>query len=225
MMSYFHALDLDDFYPCWNLSLDGRIWSPNYLAKIDPGVGGVHRPIEGLSIEELRQNGYQGGAITPRSTTLLIKAAILRQGQRMVDGYGNEILISEEERERILNLFDAELRIEEVRRSDYADRVSRLSCIWLADATQMGRQHLTNMLGPYVYITEVSISNCLSLSKVDTYWYDKFLESGDDDDIHRYWSGVAASNDATWEYLLDGEITVNDPQQIEYIRQHGTRRP
>ena len=224
-MTYLHAISLADFLPCNNFTIAGRIWSPNYLASIEPGLGAVHKPVENFSIEDLRQNGYQGGAVTPRSATILIKAAMLRQRLHMVDGHGNEILVSAQEKQRILELSEAELSLEQLRRSVYPDKVSRLSCLWLADANEEGAKHIRSMLGDQVYMISVKISNQLALSKVNTHWFDEFIRTGDMDCAHRYWAGNAAPHGGRWEYLLDGEIVISDPEQLEYIRSYESKLP
>lgn len=223
LMNYLHAISLDDFLPCHNFGFTGRIQSPNYLASIEPGLRAVHKPIEYFSIEDLRQNGYSGGAVTPRSAMVLIKAAILRRRLHMVDGYGNEIIVSENEKHRVLKLSELELLLEQLRRSFYPDKVSRLSCLWLADANEEGVRHIKSMLGDQVYIVNVEISNQLAFSKANTYWFDEFVRTGDMDYTHRYWVGESAPQGGRWEYLLDGEIVISDPEQLEYIRNNGCK--
>src|SRR5690554_5382913 len=224
-MSYLHAISLADFLPCNNFAIAGRIWSPNYLASIEPGLGAVHKPVENFSIEDLRQSGYQGGAVTPRSATILIRAAMLRRRLHMVDGHGNEILVSAQEKQRILELSEAELSLEQLRRSDYPDKVSRLSCLWLADANEEGANHIKSMLGDQIYMVNVKVSNQLALSKANTHWFDEFIRTADMDYAHRYWAGDAAPHGGRWEYLLDGEIVISDPEQLEYIRSYGSKLP
>lgn len=222
-MSYLHAINLADFLPCNNFAIGGRIWSPNYLASIEPGLGAVHKPVEAFSIDDLRQNVYQDCAVTPRSRRILIKAAMLRRGLLMVDEYGNKILISAQEKQLILDMSEAELSLEQLRRADYPDKVSRLSCLWLADANEEGVKHIKKMLGDQVYIVNVNISNRLALSKVNTHWFDEFIRTGDQEYAHRYWVGEAAPQKGSWEYLLDGEIVISDPEQLKYIRNYGSK--
>jgi hypothetical protein len=220
-MKFIHAIDLDNFYPCWNLRISGRLQTPNYMALIDPGLAENHKPVDYVSIDELRAWGIQNSSLTPRSGELVQKAAILRTYQRMMNGYGEEILISDEERKLLFRKSDAELEFERERRAMPSAKVSRLSCLWLAERTLEGAQHLRNMLGDKIYILNVQITGQLNLSRVDTSWYDAYGEEADAKYIERYWSGEPHSATAKWEYLLDGEIQVEGQEQLDYVKQHG----
>ena len=220
-MTYIHAIDLDNFYPCWNLKIDGKLRTPNYLAAIDPGLAKNHRNIDSYTIDELREYGPQDCGLTPRTIHSILKAAILRKGHKIVDGYDREILVSEESRNSIIEQADIELNFERVRRKYPNQQVSRLSCIWLAEHSEAGREHIKNMLGKDIYILSVRISNQLSLSKVDTAWFDAYCESHNSDFIDGYWSGASFSEHPKWEYLLDGEIEIENPDQLAYIKSNG----
>ena len=223
-MQYIHAIDLNDFYPCHNLRFTGRLQTPNFLAKIDHNLALTHKTIEQFSIDELRVNGTQECVVTPRTMNALFKAAILRRNQKMVNGYDEEILISAETRNSILKISEIELDFEEVRRLYPHQSVSRLSCLWLAERTQFGEKHIKKMLGD-VFILNVVITRKCAMSRVDTEWFDMYWNEQKTKYIESYWSGVPFSEKPKWEYLLDGEIQIEDNEQLEYVKQHGNIYP
>ena len=220
-MSFIHAIDLKDFYPCRNLIVSGYLWSPNYLAVIDQGIGQVHRTINEFSIEQLRREGPQSCGVTPRTARAIIKASLIRRGEKLYDGYGEEILLSEQEKQWILKASEVELRFEEIRRAQFSYRVSRLSCLWLAERTEAGKAHSRAMFGEDVFILDVRLGQTLNLSRADTTWFDFYWKELRDEYIGKYWSGAPCGDVSSWEYLLDGEIIADNEQQIEFIRNHG----
>lgn len=224
-MNFIHGVDLENWHLCWNLSLNGQLISPNYLAVIDSGIAAVQKPIEVFSIDELKLGDCQVGVITPRSALVLVKAAVLRSGQKMANGYGEVINISGDERSRILKMSDVELRFEEVRRNQYPDKVSRLSCLWVAERTNDGLAHLKQMFGPKIYIADVRIAAALKLTRADTYWFDEYWTHGQEEAIQRYWQGDASLGNPTWEYLLDGALALEDQSQLDYIKANGQKVP
>ena len=221
-MKYIHAIDLDNFYPCLNLRNDGKLRTPNFIAAIDSGFAAAHHPIEQVSIDDLRKNGPRQCGVTPRTGSAIIKAAILRRGQKMVNGYGKEILVTDETREFLMKCSDVELEFERVRREVSPNSVSRLSCLWLAERTPDGEQHIKNMLGNNIYILNVCVTRALNISRADTGWFDAYWDEGRPEYIVNYLSGEFFSSSLKWEYLLDGEIKVEDAEQLEYIKEHGT---
>lgn len=222
-MNYYHAIDLDNFFPCWNLGLDGKLRTPNFLSMIEPEIGKVHKSINEYSIDELSINGPDSSVLTPRTASAIIKGAILRRGQVLANGYGQVINISDDERSHILKCSDVELEFERIRREVLPESVSRLSCIWLAERTREGEDHIKKMLGYNVYLLQVAITHQVNLTRVDTGWFDSYWETGNEDDIRGYWSGEPFSSKQQWEYLLDGEIKVVNKEQLDYIKQHGTK--
>jgi len=220
-MSFIHAIELKDFYPCRNLTVSGCLWSPNYLAVIDQGIGQVHRTINEFSIEQLRMKGPQSCGVTPRTASAIIKASFIRRGEKLYDGYGEEILLSEQEKQWILKASEVELGFEEIRRAQFPYRVSRLSCLWLAERTEAGKAHIRAMLGEDVFILDVRLGQILNLSRADTKWFDLYWEETRDEYIWKYWSGEPCGDVSSWEYLLDGEIIADNEEQIEFIRNHG----
>jgi len=220
-MSFIHAIDLKDFYPCRNLTVSGCLWSPNYLAVIDPGIGQAHRTISEFSIEQLRMGGLQPCGLTPRTASSIIKASHITRGERLCDGHGQEIILSQHEKQWILKASEVELRFEEIRRAQFPDRVSRLSCLWLAERTEAGKAHVVAMFGEDVFILDVRLGRTLNLCRADTTWFELYWREVRDDCIEKYWSGMPYGDLSSWEYLLDGEIIADNAQQIEFIRNHG----
>jgi hypothetical protein len=219
LMEFIHAIDLDNFYTCHNLSIDGKLRTPNFLALIDAGISETHKTIDSISIEDLKIYGPQEcGVVTPRTCDAILIAAMLRSGQKMVNGFGEETLVSDDRRKFLLKSSEVELAFERVRRSISPQSVSRLSCIWLAERTPEGEQHIKVMLGPKVCVLKVRITSALNFSRTDTAWFDQYWQEDKPEYVARYWSGVPQSETPKWEYLLDGEIEVEDQQQLEIVK-------
>jgi hypothetical protein len=69
---------------------------------------------------------------------------------------------------------------------------------------------------------KVKIHSALRRTKTDTRWFDAYVENQKKDYILRYWSSDPfASDDASWEHLVEGAISAVDPSQIDHIRKHG----
>lgn len=220
-MQFIHAIDLRNWFPCYNLALNGRLCSPNALALIDEGVREQHQSIAETPIEDLAQGLHPPTAATPRAISDVIRAGILRSGQQIVNGYDQEEIMSEETRHDALRCSDVELLFEEVRREVAPNSPSRLSCLYLADCTEEGEIMLRNMLGCNVYVLQVRPVQTLGLVKVDSAWFDGYFESQDIEYARNYWRGLEKPEGGKWEYLFDGIIEVEDSEQIEYIRKNG----
>jgi hypothetical protein len=222
-MQFIHAIDLQNWYPCHNLVLSGCLHSPNALAFIDQGIGEQHQPIDNTPVEDLAQGLYPPSVITPRAMGEVVRAGILRNGQQIANGFNEVELISEETKRAALHCSDVELLFETVRRQVAPASPSRLSCLYLAERADVGEQMLRNMLGQNVYILRVVPLVSLQLARVDSAWFDDFFESRDPENVRKYWLGQQMGEVGRWEYLFDGVIKAEDPEQIEHIRKHGAR--
>lgn len=40
--TYLHGININDWYPCWNLSLSGSLFSPDYVAQVDSAISQLH---------------------------------------------------------------------------------------------------------------------------------------------------------------------------------------
>lgn len=217
-MEFIHAIDLCDFYPCHNIGVDGRLCTPNFIALADPkGVGLCQKRIDDHPINDLRHGKVQLGVVTPRLVAVGIEAASLRNDIKIVDGYGRETLYSEEGRAEKIKRADIELDFEQHRRQHYPEKVSRLTCIYLAERTAAGVNLIHSMLGPEVEILDVKISVCLSITKADVSWYDEYVLNPEQEYIENYWSGMQFSEKETWEYLFDGCIEIEDKSLLTVL--------
>ncbi len=221
-MKYVHAIDLGNPHPCWNLRVSGgRLQTPNFIARIDSGIAETHRHIGNISLEELRTVGPQGNVVTPRTGHVLMKAAMLRNHVSHLDGYGQEVLVSPETRNELLRLADQELEFERVRRVAGGNLVSRISCLWLAERNEQGISHVRSMLGDHVYFLDVAITCNLALTRTDTSWFDAYWNEPREEFAQGYWSQSPFGNTPNWEYLLDGEIVVENPEQLAHVINNG----
>lgn len=214
---YAHGIDIDDFYPCWNLSLCGTLWSPDFAAHNDAGLRAVHTPLREISLEDLQNGNFQSGVLAPRAANTIFLAAFLRQNRAVTDGLGSIVHYGEEVRANILKKADIELEFENVRRRKSPESATRLSSIYLADNSEVGIKHIENMLGSAIFVIRVSILSAKRLTRADTRWFDLYIEDEDIAFIENYWRGIP-SECPKWEYLLDGAIQMTDQSQLEEIR-------
>lgn len=222
-MQFIHAIDLANPFPCHNLSINGRLFSPNALASVDPGVMAVHQPLSEVSIVDLSNGQLPSSAVSPRAIGEIIRPGILRNNMQIANGFNEVELISAETKQDAIQCSDVELEFERVRRIVAPTATSRLSCIYLAERSQSSIDMLKVMLGRHVYILDVKIVFQLSLTKVDSAWFDSYFETQNPIDVSNYWLGIEKPGGGKWEYLLDGAIEVEDPLQLIHIRQHGAK--
>jgi hypothetical protein len=218
---FIHGIDLGDWYPCWNLALAGRLWSPDSMALIDPGLAASHQPLRDVPIDVLSTTGVPQGVPTPRATWYVWAAAWVRQGGHVGIDAANTRWLPQDKLERILRLGDIELAFEEARRRQLPEGPSRLASLYLADDSDQGRAHVRRMLGT-VFILRVTVPWALRVARVDTKWFDLYCQESKTEYLQNYWASVAFdTTSASWEYLVDGMIQVSDPADIEYIRKFG----
>jgi hypothetical protein len=220
-MEFIHGIDLGDWFPCYNLGLNGQLMSPNALALLDKGIGEIHRLIDDTPLEDLALGLHPPSAVTPRAAGEVIRAGILRQGLKIANGFNEVERMSEETKRDALRSSDVELTFERVRREVAPSAASRFSCLYLAERSAKGEAMLRTMLGHNIYILRVRPILTLRLIKVDAEWFDGFFETNDVEDARRYWAGLEKPGGNNWEYLFDGVLELEDPMQIEYVRKHG----
>lgn len=221
---FIHGVDLDDWYPCYNLALSGRLLSPDFLAVVDPGVAATHRRIRDTPLEELRDKGLPVGAPTPRATWCVFAAAIARSGGRVGIGTTHTQWFSTQEAESFRKRGDIELAFEESRRSIAPDAPSRLSSLYVAEDSEAGRTHVRRMLGKHIHIVRVSVPVAARAHRGDTAWFDHYCLSPNPAYIENYWrSEPAGSDSGTWEILVDGVVQVDDAAGLEHLRKVGAQ--
>ena len=220
--TYLHGIDINNWYPCWNLSLSGRLDSPDFMALCDSGLKEKHVSVNDVSIDFLMTCGLPIGALTPRAGWYVWAAAIIRNGGHVGIGQIDTKWINREDRDSIITIGNVEIEFERVRREMFPASVSRLSCLWVAEDNQIGDAHIRTMLGPNIFILKVKIPAAINVAKVNTLWFDAYRRENKRDFIENYWKSIPEQEDTqTWEYLVDGRIEACDEKDLEYIRQHG----
>jgi hypothetical protein len=210
---YIHGVDLNNGYQCRNLSLSGKLFSPDYVAAVDAGVHECHRSIRDTDIALIEKGHVPPGAYTPRRLWFIQAAAQIRVGAFKEWSAVSASHFSDLEAENISKMGAVELAFERRRREVAPDAVSRVSCLYLADDDEFGHRHLRRMLGSKFHIIKVRIPLAIRLTKCDTAWFDEYWHKADSQYADNYWKGVARDPaKPTWEYLLDGMIQANDPE-------------
>ena len=129
---------------------------------------------------------------------------------------------SETDSEQIVKFGQAEIDFERRRREIAPNAASRLSCLYMADDDEFGRNHLQRMLGYNIHILRVRVPLAIRVSKCDTKWFDEYCDSQDIKCIDNYWKDISMNPKyPTWEYLVDGMIEANDPGGMEYLLKNG----
>jgi len=96
----------------------------------------------------------------------------------------------------------------ERRRRDIApEAASRYGCLWVAEDSNRGKEHIKDMF-PNACILEARISRMFRVTKCDTRWFDGYILTGASDSIDRYWSGTPMiEGKAKWEFLVEGALS------------------
>ena len=219
---FIHGVDLNDGYPCWNLSLSGKLYSPDYVAAVDQGVYDCHKSIRDTDIELIEKGYTPQGAVTPRGVWFIQASRQIRLGEYDKWSTTSPTHLSENDSEQIVKFGQVEIDFERRRREVAPDAVSRLSCLYVADNDEFGRGHLKRMLGYDIHILRVRVPLAIRVSRCDTKWFDEYWDNKDIKAIDNYWSGICRdSGNPSWEYLVDGMIEVNDPDGMKYLLSNG----
>jgi hypothetical protein len=223
--TFLHALQLDNWVACHNLSNSGSLVTPNLLGASDPGLLPTHRHIDEISIEELRSCGPTGNALAPRVAKYVIPSAIWDSGLTMVDGYGNAVETADGKRMNTIDMRDTEIAFEAGRRRYAPTSASRWSCIWLADDSAEGEAVVRSMFGQSsrIRLVKMRITHQLALTRADSRWFDDYRYSRKGGCIENYWSQVPHPDGPLWEWLVDGRVELVDPDDWAFIRDNGRR--
>ena len=218
---YSHGINLGNWFPCWNLSLNGRLLSPDFAALCDPGLAEAHKSVHDQSVDYLRSQGLPQGTMSPRAAWYVNAAALIRRGGHVEIGAENTKWLTRGEMDEILALSDIELELEEIRRKTSLEAASRLCSLWVAEDSDVGHAHIRSMLGPDTFIFQVSIVAAIRFSKLDTRWFDLYCSTRNEEYAVNYWKGVPSSNSQTWEFLVEGCIEACETRDLDHIRKHG----
>ena len=219
-LTYVHGVRADDEHwpDVWNFSLAGTRGSVGLLNAVE----GQTLPGE-ADLEVLRgAPSAWPGMFMSGFLVVVWQGAIVRTGLRLGRGVPpyRTRWVTEEQANAILRATDRELALEAGRRKHSASAPSRLSCLWLAEATANGRNWVHRIMGANSFVMDVRISICHSMARCDARWLERVHEHPDDvEAVRGYWSGRAFGEQPTWEYLLEGQIAGSDSVEIERLRE------
>lgn len=220
---FIHGINLQDWYPVWNFTLSGRLISANFMPLVDPSFS-FQKRVEDIPLDELMVNPRCfNGTMTPRSMWYVWAASIIRSGGHVGIGQIDTKWLPKKEMERIKRIGDIELEIERARREISPESASRLGCLWVADNTPKGATNVRDMLGPTIYLAKVTIPAACKVSKVDRKWFDLYCVNTNNDYLRSYWEGRPYDSNNTWEYLVDGIIESSRKEDIDYIKENGSK--
>jgi hypothetical protein len=218
--SYIHGLRADDGHwsSVWNFSLAGTRTSVGVLNAVEE-----HAVPEEVDIEVLQ--GLPSGwppMFMSGLLSIVWQGAIVRNGLKLGQGVPPHQThwATEEWALRMLRAADRELALEMWRREHGRLAPSRLSCIWLAENTVDGRNLVHDMIGEKSFLMQVDITLCVRIARCDAHWLDQVASDPTDTDaIAGYWSGRPQTDNPLWEYLLEGQITSNDADELQSLRE------
>lgn len=212
--AFLHAIDPGDVMAVHNLCLIGSLTSAVFGPRDPAGFDIREAPIETLMRDLPR------GTLSPWAVNCLFTAAIIRGGGKTGNGvppYRTQ-WHDEAQRAKALALSDTELALERVRREVAPQAPSRLTCLFLAEDTDEGRQGLVAMY-PRRRIVKVMLTHCLRAFRADPLFRDEHLVTvpPSDDLARSYWSGSAHSQHRMWEWLLDGQIALHPDEDRQAL--------
>ena len=152
------------------------------------------------------------GGLTPMTMDCINAASGIRQGLHIQ--YGNTRLADYEEKD-IIDRSKIEIKFEIERRRVAKNAVSRLECLYVAD-----NESIIKEMFPYpdLLIFKVKIAEALNYTQVDSRWYNEYYDTRSRKSIKRYWTRQKNDeNTSSLEYLVDGLITVDDPERLVYL--------
>lgn len=220
--TFLHGVALDNAILVHNLGIVGKIWSVDYMGAVDPGLAETYRSVREIPLNDIIIDGLYGNILSPRAAKYFILAALFESGKKIVNGYDEPLNFSEGARTRTIEIRDIELAFEERRRKLAPDAPSRLSCIWLAEDSDVGRGVIRSML-PRAYITNVHVPFCTRLAVADAAWFDEYLNFRKAEYIENYWTGVLHQKHSSVEIMVDGVVQLSDAVQLEHIKTFGKR--
>jgi len=210
--SFLHAVVRDDPVAQNNLRVSGQLFSPDWAAVVGDGLWAVHQSLRDVPIIDLARSA-PSGVYSPFAGWRLWAAAIVRNGGRVGIGELHTAWLASSEAADIVHAGDVELALEEARRKINPDAASRLASLYLAEDSLRGRKHLESMFGTSQRdIMRVRIPSAIRVTRCDTTWFERYFDSGGDENLTRYWVGeVADPKSPKWEFLVEGMIEKTSP--------------
>jgi hypothetical protein len=215
---FLHSVNLKDRFagPLIEKLLEWRrVCSPDYLARLDPGLKEAHHSMRDMDIDTLRFKAFEyPGIPTPGAGTAIWMGSMIRAGMPLYSGAINPRPLTRDKIEYALRKSDIELKFEEARRQIAPKAVSRLNCLYVADNIEVIKAIWdSNSRNP---VLKVRIANGSLVSSVDMSWFDDFCDAYKEhnlaqcyDYMSNYWKGNPHKS-CKWEYLVDGMIEVID---------------
>lgn len=218
--TFWHAINLNDRFaePLIRQILTlRRAWSPDCLARLNPGLKKAHHSIRDADILDLRFKAFEyPGIPTPGAGTAIWLGSMLRAGNTLYLGARNPKPLPQNEIDYALMKSDIEIKFEEARRRIAPNAVSRLNCLYVADDLEVIRSIPGFDLKASVL--KVRIAKGSLVSRVDMSWFDDFCHAYNYNEsnvaeydyfTNNYWMGHPHKR-SKWEYLVDGMIEVVD---------------
>jgi hypothetical protein len=122
--TYFHGIDLNNFLPCWNLTLSGQLTSSEYSRFVDRDLANDGQSLRDTPLDSLKFPNPRIGVVTPRAAMVIAAGAIIRGGGHVGFGVQNTRWMSREQMDNILRLSDIEIAFEKTRRELFPDAAS-----------------------------------------------------------------------------------------------------
>ncbi|MES2702006.1 MAG: hypothetical protein V4649_05170 [Bacteroidota bacterium] len=206
---------MSDKLKCLNLSSTGTLSS---LFTVQLIVGDKKANPMHLDIEKLKN-------CTADEIDGMSSARMLFVFQRLIlKSYTRPLT---EDEEKMVRKGDLEIEFERARRDYNYGAPSRLSCLYLVENNDWGRDTLGNMFrGVFKapMILNVSIVNELSLMKFDHNWVDLYYKDPKEEYLENYWQGKMYDENApAWEYLLEGTIQLTEATQKKEIEDYAMK--
>ena len=216
-MNFIYFIDLNEPLVCINLINTNKLTSPSliHMATYE-----TIYPIYTVDPDKLLNdlNSTQIGFGSPRFQ-IVAMSNWAKNGLTIGMGTPNPTFYTQGQIERIHRIAQLEIDFEKGRRKINEIYPSRLSCLYLAEDNYDGRTMLKNMfyLKHNSHIAPVSISFQTQFLKVDSKWINYYEKTGDKLAIDNYWNGINFDNFPEYEYLLEGQIELENLQDKIYI--------
>jgi hypothetical protein len=222
MKNYIHCIDLSNPVTCWNIVKTKQLWS--YRATLET-VSFPSNNITEIPIADMYDKFHlEAGLGSPRGT-LIFQGSLIRSGMYLAFGLNKPKTLDPKFYPKILELSEAEIQFEKIRREINPGLPSRLAGIFIAEDNYESRIHLSEMLTHLSepYIVNVSFTNYLNLFKADSKFFEEYVKSKDVKMIERYWNGekFTQDNQYHWEYIFEGILHVESEEQLKHISTFG----
>lgn len=138
---------------------------------------------------------YRGEMVSPRAT-----------GERVLSVWHAKYLIDAARAGHRLGRFRRELEIDGMRQRAFPTAVSRLSGLYFFEDIESARKAGTSWDGTFreEHLAEVEVIESVAISRYDSEWISRHMDSEDSSWIPRYLAGQARNEDPLWELLVDG---------------------